>query len=560
LTTRWSSAWAAGLLLTLLVGGGVAQDSGGPALISMRALENGSLNIWVIRQAVPKRKDLQIAALHHATPLTYTEQTTGNFGQSATTFGQTAGSYGVSSSSPTIAVGAGAPGVTANSTDEEKAAAVGYAAQTSGSFGQTSGSYGTAASDHGQTASSLGQTSSTYGTSASNHGQTAGSFGNSLSTIADAGNAASQAKGDPIRTASLEFEERLRRAFPGLQVKYTDVPSNELGDDLRAARGSKLYPDVLVGPLPAEWWTGWQQEYGVALLRPAMFVDDGLQSARSQPEVALLARAPHAVEARAFVLWLNDDDGVCLGCGGGVDLASVGAEGAKAADVAKNAIGQLLNGESLGDQADPAMADFSPLLSQGVLLTTANGLAGDADLQVENVSVNGKLAAVAMRVMVSSEKAFGAAHPLLVLRKDDDGQWRVLHVSLNLPVYEQQTVRKKLMDSAPPDRADGGGPAVVEGVSLASPLDGEKRQVMPELWWDNKGGAGLQVVEWQIYGQGGLADPQLFLVPDGASRLRTRTVAGFMNTPAKYRWRVWSVGAEGETKISPWRSVVIVAR
>ena len=135
---RRSSAWAAGLLLTLLVGGGVAQDSGGPALVSMQALENGALNIWVIRQAVPKRKDLQIAALHHATPLTYTEQTTGNFGQSATTFGQTAGSYGVASSSPTIAVGAGAPGVTANSTDEEKAAAVGYAAQTSGSFGQTS--------------------------------------------------------------------------------------------------------------------------------------------------------------------------------------------------------------------------------------------------------------------------------------------------------------------------------------------------------------------------------------------------------------------------------------
>ncbi len=55
--------------------------------------------------------------------------------------------------------------------------------------------------------------------------------------------------------------------------------------------------------------------------------------------------------------------------------------------------------------------------------------------------MNGSLAAVALRVVVSSPGVFGVAHPLVVLRAGKDGQWKVLQMSLNLPQYEQANER-----------------------------------------------------------------------------------------------------------------------
>jgi hypothetical protein len=170
-------------------------------------------------------------------------------------------------------------------------------------------------------------------------------------------------------------------------------------------------------------------------------------------------------------------------------------------------------------------------------------------VDVLSVRINGALATVALRVVVSSDREFGMTHPLMVLRKADDGRWRVLQVSLNLPLPEQAAESLELMlsDPASAERKTG-----VVGIKLAAPADGETRAPQPELWWDNGGGAGLQVVEWQR----GLGT-RLFLVPDRAARLQTRVTAAFAKQPGTYRWRVWSVGAGGAMKISPWSTMKI---
>jgi hypothetical protein len=176
-------------------------------------------------------------------------------------------------------------------------------------------------------------------------------------------------------------------------------------------------------------------------------------------------------------------------------------------------------------------------------------------LQVVKATQNGRLAAVSLRVVAASDKVFGLAHPLVVLRLGSDGQWKVLHVSLNLPAIDEEKARRALMNTAPPADAeirDG-----VKGVKLASPGEGETRPPMPRLVWDNGGGAGLQVVEWQRSAGDGWSDARLFLVGDQAARLQIDVTAEFAIFQARYRWRVWSVGAGGLMKISPWRTLNI---
>jgi hypothetical protein len=526
-------------------------------------LREGRLVVWFVGagERAPETNLQAIAALHHATPLTYQEQTSGSFGQSASSFGQNSGGYGVDSTSSSIstpkpAQGEDAPSATPNG--------IGYRQQESGSFGQESSSFGTEASNHGQTSGSVGQEASSFGTAASNHGQDAGSFGNSTSTIADAGNSLPQPPSNPLAE---QFKERLQQAFPDLQVKFSEVDPAELKDRLMAARGTASYPDVLLGTLPAAWWNGMQSEFGLAMLRPASFYPDGVtQNPPSAEEFAILARAPHMAAARAFALWMSEPDSGCPGC----VQAGLSEKEQAAAAVAMSAVERLLNGEPLGEEADPEMARSSSLGVRRMLATigstsgntsgntSGSTSAGDAAprVEVERASTNGSLAAVALRVVVSSPGVFGVAHPLVVLRTAKDGRWRVLQVSLNLQQLEQENVRHTLMESSPASAAEQRGGVV--GVSQASPQDGDTRAPMPELVWDNGGGAGLQVVEWQMGRSGGWADARLYLVQDRNPRLQTHVIAQFAGGVGRYRWRVWSVGAHGEMKIGPWRTFNVV--
>jgi hypothetical protein len=516
-----------GAALVLLAGFGVAQT---PDDDPLKVLKNGQLVVWVVRAgAAPTQAP--IPGLLARQPMGYTEQTTGEFGQTASSYGQTAGSYGKPSDTAAIGTPPIPAGADAAVPPSDEA---GYHEQTSGSFGQTSGSFGTVASDHGQTASSLGQTAGSYGTAASNHGQTAGSFGNSLSTIAHAGDTPNQ----PPSALLLQLQGIVQQAFPQLHVQYADVREGDLAAKRKVVEGTSAYPDVIVG-LPASVPPDVYKRYVLATVVSA----DSVDSTSASPPALVMLRAPHKAAAKAFALWLGEganEDSVAH------DLSVTQTA---VATIAQSAMLILLQDEDLGDVADPKMAKLPP--QQALLMQAGTGKAEDAMPRVDvmSVRINGALAAVALRVVVSSDREVGVTHPLMVLRKSEDGNWRVLQVSLDLSPREQKAQGAQLMSTRPALAEQKAG---VLGVKLAAPLDGETRPPQPELWWDNGGGSGLQVIEWQR----GLGS-HLFLVPDQAARLQTRVTATFAKQPGTYRWRVWSVGVGGAMKISPWSTMKI---
>lgn len=541
---------AALLSATLLACAVASQAQDGDSSASLRALRQGPLVVWfvVAPNRPPKTTLAAIFALHEAPPSTYVEETPGSFGQSSSAYGQSSSSYGVDSSGSTISASHSAIGEDAPAAQN----GIGYKQQDAGSFGQTEGNYGTTSGAYGIESGKLGQTEGSFGTAASNHGEDLASLGESTSAMSEVG----KRNVTPVPSAVVQrFMDRLRRAFPELAVTFTEVDPDKLVEKLTAAVGSAAYPDVLLGALPSSWWSQMQGRYGLAMLRPASFYQDGVTENEPQLEqVAILSHAAHMAAARAFALWMSELGKDCPGC---VQVALTSKERA-AAEVATSAMKRLLNGESMDDEADPAMAGN---LAEGVrrmLTTTGDTVAGDASFRVEaeHVSTNGGLAAVALRVVASSKNLFGIAHPLVVLRTAKNGQWRVLQVSLNLPQFEQTNVRETLMQTAPTSAAEERGG--VKGVALATPHDGALCVPQPELVWDNNGGAGLQVIEWQRGRGGSWSDARLYLVQDRNPRLQTHVIAQFAGEAGRYHWRVWSVGAQGDMKISPWRMFIVV--
>jgi hypothetical protein len=554
------------LSATLLLCAGVLQSQSGGESDPLAALRHGPLVVWYLAASThPPQSNLNaIAALHNATPLNYSEKTTGAFGQNASNYGEDAGSYGVDADSRTISAPQSAPGQDAPTA---KPNGIGYKEQAASTAGQNAASYGTAASNNGQEASNVGQNAgsygteaSHYGTAASNVGQNASTFGNSGNSTnanpndaqAQAANANAAAQQQPLSNPAAEqVKENLRQVFPDLQMRFTAVDPDQLKARLMAARGSADYPDVLLGTLPASWWGGMDTQFGLAMLRPAVFYPNGVtDNSEGEPEVAILRNAPHMEAARTFALWMSEPSSGCPGC---VESSLAGSEGAAAA-VAKSAMERLLNGEPLSEDADPALVMDSSRAVRRMLATMGNATATNdgVSVQVARSSVNGSLAAVDLRVVVSSASVFGVAHPLIVLRTGKDGKWKVLQMSLNLPQHEQSNERQALMVSNPPTVAEQ--TAGVKGITQASPLDGQSVAQRPQLVWDNRGGAGLQVVEWQRGESNGWSDARLYLVEDRSPTLRTQVDAEFADTNGRYRWRVWSVGTHGAVEISPWRT------
>jgi hypothetical protein len=339
--------------------------------------------------------------------------------------------------------------------------------------------------------------------------------------------------------------------FPDLQVTYVNVAANDLKPKLEEAEGTADYPDLLIGEGSPVFWNGMRQQFGVPMLLADVTVDGGSAPADSV-QFEILSQAPHMEAARALALWLAEASAGCPGC----VLRNIPDAARPAAAMAVATIRSLLQGNNFGNQ-DPTMAKFPSQLGKDLLRTTADGVAeSGVRVEVARAAVQGRLAAVSLRVVASGDRVFGAVHPFVVLRRGDDGHWRVLHVSLSLSPEEQSFDQALLMDDRPltPQQLRGG----VLGVSLASPPDGDTRKPMPELWWDSTGGARLQVVEWQRQAEGNWSDARLNMLPDRGARLQTRVTATFATRGGLYRWRVWSVGMNGELKISPWRTFKIV--
>jgi hypothetical protein len=544
---RWVRSLASAVVAALL-GSALAQQPGVPD--DLQALRHGSLTIWVVG---PVRQKVVIPsnyALNLPTPITYKEQTAGDFGQTASSYGQNAGSVGIPTDSPSIGVkqsvgGDDAPPVAADGS--------GYHEETAGSFGQPASSAGTNAGSYGQNAGSFGTAASNSGTNAGNYGQTSGSFGTGLSAIAKPVAAPPL---PPSRLLGLA-QGVLKTYFPSLQTKFVDVPADELRPRLNAADSAES-PDVLLGALPANWDAGTRRQYLLASVLPATAIADGLPpdpyaSMRFSPEMSILLRSSHLREAKELALWLSEWGTDCVGC----VATRLTAKETDAAGVATGAISRLVRGEGLGDLADPAMAPLPTQFTRLMLTTNDLGQAdgGAARVETMHVSLNGRLAAVAVRVLVSQGRAYGVVHPLVLLRRNDAGAWKVLHVSLNLPPVDQQRAMDALRITSP--NAEAERTAGVMGVKLAVPAEGDARPPQPELGWDNGGGAGLQIVEWQRAYQQGWSEARLFLVPDREPTLQTRVTATFADRDGRYRWRVWSVGNLGAMKISPWRTLLI---
>jgi hypothetical protein len=194
------------------------------------------------------------------------------------------------------------------------------------------------------------------------------------------------------------------------------------------------------------------------------------------------------------------------------------------------------------------------------LLPEGDGMLGalKIDITTTAAAVNERFAVVALRAVVEGPDNFGSAHAVAVLRPDATGQWRVLQLTPNLPVEEQDEAMSELNGFAAHVRRDA--VEKLSSVALAAPVDGDNRSPVPEFWWDNPGGGTLQIVEWQRNEGAGFASSNLYFVPGENEHLRTRTTGRFADTPGTYRWRVWSLGRGGTVALTAWRSVNIGAQ
>jgi hypothetical protein len=525
------ATWRSVVALCMLAScpGAAAAQSSHPVDPAIEPLLHGRLVVWIVHASAPKSNLEKVLSAKVYWSNSVQEQTAGSFGTPSSEVGQTAGSYG----------------------------------QPSSNVGTNASDTGVAAGDYGRPASDVGRTASNTGTSASDYGQTAGSFGQSLSTINDDGARTQQAGEDayhhpPHDAYWTDWLQSLHNAFPDLQVDVVDVREDELKDSLDKARGTTSQPDIVAGdPLPPTWsrpGTGLLWQYGVTTLGSHVWVSQmeippGVtHSAQDlQAQISILRAAQRPDAARALMIWWLGGWG-CAPC-----LAPIAILPGSANEVARQALTGLLQGEGLSN-ADPELARFNSQSARADALN-ASPIPDPLNVRVDVMqsASNDRLAVVSMRALLSGPQAFGAADALAVLRKDANGRWRVLQLTPNLARRQIEQGYSMLAGYARGDHA-----AHVAGVTLAAPPDGDNRGPQPELWWDNGGGAGLQIVEWQVKNGATSSISHLFFAPEHDMRLRTRVTADFATMPATYRWRVWSVGNGGALVLSPWRTMNIV--
>ena len=433
--------------------------------------------------------------------------------------------------------------------------------QTAGSFGQTAGSFGQSAGSTGQTSGSFGHSAGNTGISAGSVGQTAGSFGVSTGALASAAAAANGTNAIMPRDDSAlnrlnhDFDNG-RSGIDALATVVEEVGAYELQARLDAVAGTLNAPDVLVGtPLPQVWSdrsSGLVRRYGLVTLGVVNMVPqtEGGEDTPARLEVSILVRAPHPRSAREFVKWLSDRDAYKFHAPLRTDSPSL---------LARTALNSVLSGGEIGAGGDKQMAAFNAQIAQQAAMGgPVRGLLAGLRIEIDRstVSANDRFAVVAMRAVMESSGAFGIAHAVAVLRVDENGQWRVLQLTPNLAVEQQQVAMNNLRGYGSKVRREA--VAEVTSASLAAPVDGDNRAPVPELWWDNGGAGTLEVVEWQRSAGRSWTGSNMYFVAEDAGHLRTRTTGRFASTAGVYRWRVWSLGSGGSVAISAWRSVNIL--
>lgn len=541
-------ALIAGLAVGLSVAA-AAQDSTQP-LSGLSALQTGPVTVWVVtpgNDAERGRAEFLLAqkrAAKYARPPGYTEATAGSFGKSASDAGQNAGSYG----------------------------------QTASTLGKNASDAGTNAGNYGKSTTDP-SISVADSTQASNYGQTAGSFGQPSSTFGQ------RINGEPVGPTpsngrqyvihNTERERLASRIASSLRidlqapesVRVISVASEELALRMQEVDGTANYPDVLLSS--AAHPLGANSGAEITMLGWPGLLDGGdaapaLEQGHTGPPdwnfmwPTILAKAPHPARARAFVVWAREV-AQCPSCGGS-DRPELAVPGG----IAQGAVASVLAGGGLGPSADPTAAKFSAALAQKLALrgdpnSDVGGLEYRVEMDARRSVLFDRLALIAVRTIASGDRAFGVTHSLVVLRKNDAGQWKVLQVSANQGWGRRSGdgTAWTVVKSGATGETNTGVPA---GVRLAAPVDGDVRPVTPQLWWDNLGGAALQVVEWQLQTADDTpwTDTRLMLVPDHDFRVQTQATATFAVSPGTYRWRVWSVARGGAVKLSEWRTLQII--
>ncbi len=434
---------------------------------------------------------------------------------------------------------------------------------TAGSFGQSAGSAGQTSGSYGRNPSDL--PTAVTSQPASEAGQTAGSFGRELGGAANAAplpgaEIVPGSEGPALTGIWSDLRRSLTAAFPDLQVSFAAVYDGDVEQRLRQLRPDRLdAPDVLVGDALAQAYgqRPLLRVYGLMPVGVAPYELPAYRPARPRDvAMALVARRcldPEA--ARAFVVWMRDGQRAQAerndpGTGGAGDAASVALTAAEA----------YLRGGGYGPVADAQKATFSEALARqqafGPFFDSRMGGSGyNVRLDVLAARGNTQLAVLGLRAIVSSPGMFGVLHPVVVVRKNPEGRWRVLQIAGNLSpglMDEDVTAFGPVTPTVVPAKA-----ATLKPVSVAAPVDGDSRAGVPELWWDNPGGLRMEVVEWQnsTPAWGGT---ELALVPDTEARDQTRVRAAFFDAPGMYRWRVWSVDGTGLLGVSPWRRLNVL--
>ncbi len=347
---------------------------------------------------------------------------------------------------------------------------------------------------------------------------------------------------------------RLRASFADLKLDLVPVSPVDLRERFAGIGNGVKQPDLLLS--------------GTAIRDKNPFLADlSLTSLGTEPEGMLpwgsdlqpwnpryrhdwliLSSATHPDVARAFVVWLED------GMRAHAELRPLGGPVRGPSSLALSVAQSALSGGQIGS-ADPDAAKVPVAILQGAAFHPAapdalDGVAVKVDVLAW--AANERFAVYGLRAIASSPRAFGVAHPLLILRRGEDGNWRVLQMSANLAADRLSDSFGMLWPYARAVRPEL--VKAVVGVTLAAPVDGDIRSGMPELWWDNAGDARLLAVEWQLSSR----DTHLFLVQDDGPRLQVRVRATFAEVPGAYRWRVWSLGAGGTMNLSPWRQVTVL--
>ncbi len=487
-----------------------------------------TLTVWIVRPVSAADHAVLRAQQDLRDISVYRETTAGSFGRSASDVGQTAGSYGKPASE----------------------------------VGQNAGSVGTNAGDYGQTSGSLA--SNVTSQTAGSYGMTAGSFGTAASDFSGAPATTAPVTADTTASRDskgpqwTEFLANLQVGLPGVQVRFVEVYGVDLRQRLAGVANTGGVPDVLLSDRMPEWWAG-ASRGSVLLALPAPAVAGTPRPARSRrPQTVYrsaygLAQAPHPGTARRFLEWWYGNDVPA-------EASTEKRTGAlsPAAGVALAAVAQVLSGSNLEALADREMAAFSSLQTRAEVLGAPEQLPADLGFHTEVLreQSNGGFAVVLLHTQCSSRLVYCDLLPLVMLRTDARGAWKVLQLSLGTDGSEAVHSFQLGAESARPVKVV----AEIAAPRPASPVDGDQRAGRSglDLWWDNGSGASLLVCEWQAGAGRDAPASHVSLISDVEGRQRTQLPAPFADATGRVRWRVWAAGQGGMVRLSEWRTVTMV--